>query len=327
MQRSQYLKRHWFIVALLLACGLICGSALAENANRFVHDPCIIQEGEYYYLFCTGGGIPIRRSKDLVQWEQVGRVFQENVPAWAAQAIPGSKGIWAPDVSFFNNRFQVYYAVSTIGKNRSVIGVVTNKTLDPDSKDYRWVDEGKVIESFPNNDFNAIDPNLVFVAPGKLALVLGSFWTGIKLVALDSITGKPLPDVPLVSVAQRPSTAIEAPFIIHRGDYYYLFVSFDACCQGTRSTYNIRVGRARDVTGPYLDHDGKSMMQGGGSLVLGTQDNMIGPGHCAVLQSVKGDFLVYHFYDGTANGVPTLGVRPLSWTPDGWPVALAPLGS
>lgn len=134
------------------------------------------------------------------------------------------------------------------------------------------------------------------------------------------------PDAQVYSLARRPSPdAIEAPFLLHRGRYYYLFVSFDLCCRGVNSTYNIRVGRAEQVTGPYVDREGKAMMEGGGSILLATQGSVIGPGHCAVLHNERGDFLVHHFYDGEDNGMPTLQVRPLAWTSDGWPEAGAPL--
>ncbi len=298
----------------------------AENAIKFVHDPCIIRDKDTYYVFSTGPGIPIRRSKDLIHWELAGRVFPEDMPDWAKQEIPGSRGIWAPDISYFNGRFHLYYAVSRFGRNRSLIALVSNKTLDPASKDYQWVDEGKVFESGPGQDYNAIDPNVVLFPSNHPALTFGSFWSGLKLVFLDARTGKPASDAQVVSLARRPSPdAIEAPFIVHRGRYYYLFASFDFCCRGVNSTYNIRIGRAAQITGPYLDRDGKALLEGGGTLLLGTQGNLIGPGGCSILQDRRKDFLVYHFYDGADRGIPTLQIRPLTWTADGWPTAAAPL--
>lgn len=300
----------------------------AHSDVQHVHDPCIIKQGAYYYVFSTGHGIPIRRSRDLVHWELLGRVFAEDLPKWAQEAIPGSNRPWAPDIAYFNGRYHLYYSVSTFGRNRSLIGLVTNKTLDPKSADYAWRDEGKVFESFPADNYNAIDSNVLALGRKRMVFLFGSFWSGIKMVEADPKTGKPIPGAPVRPVAWRPSpTAIEAPFLLRRGGFYYLFVSFDFCCRGVRSTYNIRVGRAKTVEGPYLDRDGKPLQEGGGTLVLGTEGRYIGPGHCDVLQERNRDLLVYHFYDAEANGVPTLQVRPLSWDRDGWPKPEPPPGA
>lgn len=297
-----------------------------DNAVRHVHDPCIIKDGAYYYVFSTGHGVPIRRSRDLSRWELAGRVFAEDVPPWAKQEVPGTVMPWAPDIARFNGRYYLYYSLSTFGKNRSAIGLATNKTLDPKSKDYAWKDEGKVFESSPDNNYNAIDSNVLPVGRSRLAFTFGSFWSGLKLVDADAKTGKPLPGAQVRPLAgrERPG-AVEAPFLIRRGEYYYLFASYDLCCRGVRSTYNIRVGRAKEVEGPYQDRDGKPLTESGGTLVLGTEGSVIGPGHCAVLQDGRRHLLVHHFYDGEANGVPTLQVRPLAWNADGWPTAGPPL--
>ncbi len=315
-------------------------SSAPNNTARFVHDPCIIRDGAYYYVFATGPGIPFRRSKDLKQWEVMGRVFAENVPAWAKTELPDSRGIWAPDISFYNGRFHLYYTVSTFGKNHSLIGTASNKTLDPASQEYHWTDEGKVFESTQHDDYNAIDPNILPLSKDKLALTFGSFWSGIKLLYLDAHTGKPFPPAAgnrstdqnantqnsVIALARRPSPdAMEAPFLIKRGKFFYLFVSFDFCCRGVNSTYNIRVGRATNVEGPYADRDGKALLDGGGTLVLASQGNVIGPGHCAIMRDAGTDYLAYHYYDKAANGVPTLQIRPLIWTPDGWPEPGTPL--
>lgn len=130
-----------------------------------VHDPCIIKQGDTYHLFCTGqahdptGLLPWRTSKDLVNWTLNGRVFDE-IPKWAQAAVPGTRGTWAPDIAYFNGRYHLYYSCSTFGSNHSVIGLVTNPTLDRSSKDFKWEDRGLVVKSERDDDFNAIDSNL-----------------------------------------------------------------------------------------------------------------------------------------------------------------------
>lgn len=294
---------------------------------RGVHDPCIGVEKGVYYVFCTGRGVPVRRSTDLIHWQNAGRVFSEDVPAWAAQKIPGAKSLWAPDVSFIDGEYRLYYSTSTFGSWLSCIGLATNRTLDPNGIGYGWVDRGLVIASSGGDgtDFNAIDPNAVTDAAGQPWLVFGSFRTGIKIVKLDRRTGKPSPDdkpTPVAARPEMPEQAIEGPFAVRHGDYYYLFVSFGYCCKGLNSDYRIAVGRSQSVTGPYVDASGKLMLEGGGTVILqGDNARVRGPGHCAVLQRPEGDLLVYHFLDADAGGAPYLQIRKLEWGEDGFPKA------
>ncbi|HEY3412560.1 MAG TPA: arabinan endo-1,5-alpha-L-arabinosidase [Armatimonadota bacterium] len=298
------------------------------NAIINVHDPNAIKAGKYYYVFSTGPEVMIRRSKDLVHWTYVGSAFPGGTPGWALKEIPGARSdsIWAPSISKVNGQYRLYYAVSRFGRNRSVIGLATNKTLDPDSKDYRWVDQGKVVESQTTDDFNAIDPAFCSLDDKRGVLSFGSYWSGIKAVQISVKTGKPPAGAKTLPIAQRPfPDALEGPEIVHIGAHYYLFVSFDTCCQGINSTYNIRVGRSTRWDGPYVDKDGVSLMQGGGTLLLATADREIGPGHCSVLADGSKRWLVYHFYDRDNNGIPTLQLRPLSIGKNGWPVLGSPL--
>jgi arabinan endo-1,5-alpha-L-arabinosidase len=292
-----------------------------------IHDPAIIRQGATYYLFASNRFaeklVPMFCSPDRRHWKLCGNVF-EDVPGWALQEVPGARGIWAPDISYFRGRYHLYYSVSTFGKNRSVIGLASNRTLDPASPDYRWVDEGRVVGSTASDDWNAIDPNLAFDERGSPWLAWGSFWGGIKMRRVDPQTGKlSASDTTLHSLASRrprPPPAIEAPFIVRKGRHYYLFVSFDMCCRGKDSTYKIMVGRSRRITGPYAARDGRPMMEGGGTLLLEGTEAWRGPGHPAVLFDSGADLLVFHAYDGTT-GRPTLRISTMSWE-RGWPTLL-----
>jgi arabinan endo-1,5-alpha-L-arabinosidase len=289
-----------------------------------IHDPGIIREGNTYYVFATnwfaGKLLPMFCSPDLRNWKFCGNVF-EDVPEWARKEVPGVRGLWAPEIAFVRGRYRLYYSVSTFGSNHSVIGLATNKTLNPSSPGYRWVDEGRVIGSTREDDWNAIDPNLAVDADGGMWLTLGSFWGGIKMRRLDPETGKlSSKDTTLHSLASRRPLrppAIESPSIVRHDGYYYLFVSFDLCCRGRDSTYNIRVGRSRNITGPYLDRDGKLMMEGGGTLLLEGTAVWRGPGGQSVLLDPTGNLLAFHAYEGTT-GRPVLQISTLVWE-DGWP--------
>ena len=204
------------------------------------------------------------------------------------------------------------------GKNTSAIGLATNPTLDPNDPNYHWTDQGIVVQSRATNDFNTIDPAVCEDTQGGLWLAFGSFWTGIKLIELNPATGRTVaPDSPMYSLAHKDK--IEASYIYPHEGYYYLFVNWGQCCQGVRSTYNIRVGRSTSITGPYLDKTGEDMMLGGGSLFLTTTGNFIGPGHAGIVPVAGTDWFSCHFYDGTREGRPTLGLLPLRWEADGWP--------
>jgi arabinan endo-1,5-alpha-L-arabinosidase len=288
-----------------------------------VHDPVIIKEGDTYYVFCTGRGIPVRKSDDLLNWESAfpALIFPQ-MPAWAHEKIPDQNDIWAPDISFYNGLYHLYYSVSSFGKNTSVIGLATNKTLDSTSEDYEWVDQGLVIESVASNNYNCIDPNLILDEEGVPWLAFGSFWSGIKMRRLDAETGKlSTEDEKLYSLASRSvnSGSVEGAFIIRKDEFYYLFVSFDFCCRGVDSTYHVMVGRSEAVTGPYVDRDGVEMMKGGGTQVTFPTERWKGPGHNAILQENGVEYIVYHAYDADNQGVFTLRIAPLTWNDDGWP--------
>ena len=170
------------------------------------------------------------------------------------------------------------------------------------------------------DDFNAIDPNPVKDLSGRYWLAFGSYWNGIKLIELDPATMKPKADANMYALASRNGGPIEAAYIVNKRGLYYLFVSFDHCCNGINSDYKIMVGRSYTITGPYADKSGKPMMEGGATLVYDGDDRWRGPGHCAVLLNDNGaDWLIYHSYDAKNDGIPTLRISRLGWDAAGWP--------
>ena len=288
-----------------------------------VHDPSTIVTTEgLRRFFSTGPGILLMREDAAGKWVREARVFDEaKLPSWHEKMVPGNRGyLWAPDVIRIGQNFFVYYSVSTFGKNTSAIGLVVGKALDPSSPQWRWEDHGPVISSRREDHFNAIDPAL-FRDPGNnsLWMTFGSFWEGIHLVELDAITGlRADPAQPPLRLASAPE--IEAPFLHARDGFYYLFVNWGKCCRGVNSTYEIRVGRSRAIAGPYVDQDGKQMLDRGGTLVLASEDRWIGPGHASIHVRDGREWLVHHYYDRDLGGRSRLRMVPLSWDPDGWPV-------
>ena len=306
-----------------------------------VHDPVMIREGDTYYLFCTGFGIALWSSKDLQSWKKEAPVFA-NAPQWAVDTIPGFKGhIWAPDISYHNGQYYLYYSVSAFGKNTSAIGVATNKTLDPSSPEFKWEDHGRVIQSYPGKtNWNAIDPNLVTDEKGTPYLVFGSFWDGLKLVKLTGDLLHPAEDVSKIpTVASRKKTssdanppavdnnpvdaggnAIEAPFIFKKGPYYYFFSSIDYFCKGEKSTYKVIIGRSKKLAGPYLDKSGAALRSGGGTILLQGNKDWHGVGHNGICSADGKDYILYHGYDAADGGKSKLLIQELKWDGEGWPV-------
>ncbi|WP_251153419.1 glycoside hydrolase family 43 protein [Cellulosimicrobium sp. Marseille-Q4280] len=319
------------------AVELPTGGLSVTGETSPIHDPAlVVADDGTWYVYSTGlvnrekgGTIQVWSSgDDGVTWESEGTVWDE-IPAWidehfADGALPDN--LWAPEVYEHDGTYYLYYSASRFGTNTSLTALATNTTLDPDDPDYEWVDQGLVIESPQDiagaKTFNAIDAGIVEDADGTPYMAIGSHWYGIFLVEIAWPSGKPVAGAvaDAVHLVDRfaPGNRVEAPFITEHDGWYYLLVSFDACCQGADSTYHVAVGRSRSVTGPYLDAEGRDMVGGGGTTLLDTHGAVVGPGG----QSVFDDVLAFHYYDASNAQfpyLPTLGLQRLAWV-DGWPV-------
>ncbi|WP_436531443.1 arabinan endo-1,5-alpha-L-arabinosidase [Actinoplanes sp. HUAS TT8] len=271
------------------------------------HDPSMVKTAAGGYLLAfTGENIQLKTSADRETWAGAGAAFPSGTP-WAKPYLGDNKDLWAPDISFHNGQYYLYYSASSFGSNHSAIFLATSPTGESGS----WTDRGLVVESATTDDFNAIDPNL-YVDDGGWRLTFGSFWTGIKQIRLDPATGLRQGDS-IIGLAGRGDTAIEAPYLVKHGSYYYLWVSFDLCCKGAASTYRTMVGRSDSPEGPFADRAGTPMTAGGGTEIVSGHGSIHGPGHEAVL----GDLLIYHYYaDG---GSSYLGINSLAYDDEGWP--------
>jgi len=346
--------KHLLLLAAALFLGnvgedLLDGQIEKQQRPRFeidalhpdVHDP-VMAKGEdgRYYIFATGMRVSVLSSADMKEWKAEPAALKE-VPAWAQDTVPGYRGhTWAPDISYHNGLWHLYYSCSTFGKNGSAIGLAVNKTLDPNSPDFGWTDRGMVIASHRNKDnWNAIDPNLIVDEAGQPYLVYGSFWDGIQMVKLSkddfqTPVTKPvtisrrleqpvkLNEIPVTqegnNTIEAGENAIEAPFIYKHGGYYYLFVSFDYCCRGENSTYKTVYGRSKNVEGPYVDKEGKRMEFGGGTYLYGPSAEYFGVGHNSAYDFEGKSYFISHAYVKSEEGRAKLFVRPLVFDADGW---------
>jgi arabinan endo-1,5-alpha-L-arabinosidase len=322
VSRTSRIRRNLLVLPAAALIALIPSSASAYpnpgtvTGSVVVHDPSMVRTpAGRYLLYATGGGLSYRTSTDRIAFSSGSDAFTTKPGWWSAYATEA----WAPDISYHGGTYLMYYAVSTFGSNTSAIGLASSGTGLPGS----WSDDGIVYTSTSSSDYNAIDPNLFVDDDGTWWLSFGSWWTGIKMIRIDPATGKQYAgNTTRYSVASRPTgtKAVEAPFVVKRNGYYYLFASYDVCCAGTSSTYNVKVGRATSVTGPYVDASGVGMLNNGGTQVLASHGTVIGPGGQSILADTDGDLIVYHYYDGNDSGTPKLGINLLGWS-TGWPVA------
>ena len=325
------------IITICAALGMLASGCRAEtpvvkNNQVDIHDPAMAKDGDTYYLFSTGPGITYYSSKDMITWKLEGRIFPTE-PEWARSVAPGFNGhLWAPDIVKHDGKFYLYYSVSAFGKNTSAIGVTVGKTLDKNSPDYGWEDKGIVIQSVPNRDlWNGIDSTIELDENGEPWMAFGSFWGGIKLVKLDSTWTRPAEPQQWRAIAKRErsvltrdssggSAAIEGPFLLKKGDYYYLFVQTGLCCRGKNSTYRMEMGRSKNIRGPYLDMEGFDMAQGGGTPVIVGNERWSGWGGNSAYHIDGKDLIVFHAYENADNDFHRLKIGEMTWTADGWPV-------
>lgn len=304
------------------------------TSNPMVHDPVMAKEDGVYHIFATGMGIQRMTSKDRKNWQVKAMPVITVIPKWTHDSVPGfDKHVWAPDIIRWHNKWWLAYSCSTFGKNGSAIGLLSAAKLDSPI----WNDEGCIVASRENRDnWNAIDPNFVIDDNDTPWMVWGSFWDGIQIVRLDTTmhvakgekprtlarryapgttTAEPNP-----TSAHAGTNAIEAPFVMKHQGYYYLFVSWDYCCRGSKSNYRVAVGRSKNVDGPYLDKRSNDMLNGGGTVLLeGDKKQYEATGHCAAYSIDGKDIFICHGYSTEMKGAPVLIQREIRWTDDGWP--------
>lgn len=287
------------------AFALISVSALAQEGKPWIHDPSTIMECDgKYYTFGTGGG----------------GLISEDGWNWNPGAVRPGGGA-APDAIKIGDRYLIAYSATGGGLGGGHAGRVLtmwNKTLDPNSPDFAYTEAIEVAHSEVDEDCDAIDAGL-FMDPttGRLYCTYGTYFGFIRMVELDPRTGAK------VEGTVDPNIAIdcEATTMIYRDGWYYLLGTHGTCCDGVNSTYNIVVGRSRNVTGPFIDNMGRDMIAGGGKMVIDGDDRQFGAGHFGRYIEDEGiEKMSFHWeadLDRSARSV--LAIRPILWV-NGWPV-------
>ncbi|MCQ2375280.1 MAG: family 43 glycosylhydrolase [Salinivirgaceae bacterium] len=305
------------IKALKAISCLILGSsflsASAQIGQPFIHDPSTLAECDgNYYTYGTGGG---------------GLVSTDGGWTWSSIKAPEGVNVRpgggaAPDALKIGDRYLIVYGATgggLGGTHRGEILTMWNKTLDPNSPDFKYSEPNVVAWSEDGDDCDAIDPGLLLdPTTGRLWMSYGTYFGFIRLVELDPETGKRVEGNEAINIG----IDCEASDLIYRDGWYYLLGTHGTCCDGVNSTYNIVVGRSRQVTGPYVDNTGRTMIQGGGKMVIAAHDKVVGPGHFGRTIVTEGiEKMSCHFEaDYNQSGYSVLGIRPLLWK-NGWPVA------
>lgn len=292
-----------------------------EGDYHVISCPEIIKEDGVYYLFGDNrDGCGIRRSTDLIKWEAIGNACTYKngfTSLWQQNEVEKGE-LWCPGIYKIGDVYHVYYAITTIGSRRSAIGTYTNKTLNPDSPDYKWEEAGAVIRSYETCDYNCIDPCVITDEDGLTWLLFGSGWSGLKLTRLDPETG--------LLMDPENSTLIplsfyytdgycEGGYVKYYNGYYYLIQASGYMEAGK---YVNRVGRSEKVTGPYVDREGRLLMESGGTQLTEDKESMTMPGHCSLFKDDDGQwyFVMEYFPEGAD---ATLGLSTIVWDEAGWP--------
>jgi len=319
------------IAALAALSCVVNASALSLKGTTDIHDPStIIKEGNTYWTFGTGAGtsnFPINAlySTDLINWKRgPSPVTANTFPSWINSKVPGFDGnFWAPDLIEMNGKYYLYYsAFSATSGMRSAIGVMVTDSLNTPN----WQDLGMVVSTVDEGTLggqpvNTIDAGVYRDAQNNVWMVYGSHYAGIFVRQINTTTGK------LLNSARYPVVGnnyawheYEAAQVKYINGYYYMFVNLGECCQGTNSDYYIVTGRSTSPTGPFLDKNGVSLWNYGGSTVLMSDGNYIGPGHFGYYYNNGQHLVSIHYYDGTtATGWPArLDLLQMSFA-NGWP--------
>ena len=248
--------------------------------------------------------------------------------------------VWAPSLMYVNGTYYQYYSIpvepDTAG-GEAIIGLATST-----SPSGPWTDKGWIVRSWSNSTgvtvagfgfvsgstFNAIDP-APFVDPvtGNWWLSFGSFFDGIHIIQLNPATGLPMSsDTMTYSIISSRIGGEEGsfiyPWVVNGTQYYYFFAPVNVCCSPT-SPYRTIVGRSTSPNGPFVDRGGLALTNSGGTILLSTHANIVGPGGGSVFTDMVGGVptptFIYHYYDGNNGGTPTVGINRLGFTVDGWP--------
>ena len=305
------------VVALLISCsGVKSDDKAATYTNPVIDnnapDPTVIRakDGMFYaYSTMRQGNVPVYKSADMVNWEYLGGAFrQHEVPKFVPRAA-----IWAPDINYIDGKYVLYFSMSTWGGEwEAGIGRAVADTPEGPFTNAKLLFNSKQI-----GVQNSIDP-VVYQENGRKYLIWGSF-RGIYLTELTEDGLELIDSKNLMKIA---GTAYEGTYIHKRKGYYYMFASVGTCCEGLKSTYQTVVGRSKSLFGPYVDKQGRKMLDNHHEVLLSGDNQVKGSGHDSqILTDDKGqDWIFYHGFDvNEERAGRKMYLDQVNWGKDGWP--------
>ena len=280
------------LTALLAGCAAL-DEAPPEYRNPLTAfefaDPTVLRAPDgWYYAYATQGApagktlnIQVARSRDLVRWDAPSDALPRK-PAWGAT----KQWFWAPHVLFDAQRrtYFMYYSAEPDDAGGKCLAVAT--ATEPQGP---FTDSGRPL--LCGEGIEHIDP-MAFDDPqtGRRWLYWGSGRRPLKVQELsaDRLSFAPgsAPQPILSPDAQRPyRSLIEAPWVVHRDGWYYLFYSGDRCCTSD-PRYAVLVARSQSATGPFEDRDAP---------VLERNAAWRAPGHGALIDDQAAQtWILYH---------------------------------
>ncbi|HEY8398330.1 MAG TPA: family 43 glycosylhydrolase [Flavihumibacter sp.] len=302
-----------FVLIITSLSGLKGQSPIQAVIPGDFADPSIISNGHQYFAVGTSSEwaphFPIYKSSDLVNWKQVGYVF-DKAPDWTVGSF------WAPEFYFMNGKYYVYYTARRKSDNISCIGVAVS-----DYPDRGYVDKGVLID----HGKEAIDA-YIFEDAGQRYISFKAY--GLDKRPIELLATRLSPDglrtvgEPFTLLKDDERIGIEGQSFLKRGDYYYLFYSGGNCC-GRECSYDLRVARSKKFEGPYERYAKNP--------ILSENRDWKCSGHGSFVQDPKGKyFYLYHAYNkksGVFTGRQGL-LAELSW-PEGndWPSFQPPVNN
>lgn len=300
--------------------------------NTAFHDPLIVPlDGKFLGLSTDlrVAGVQARLSDDLLSW---GAPFPllGAAPASVARHT-GVNRFWAPDLIKRGGEWRLYVCASRFGTTQSVIGLATaREPLGP------YTYQGDVVRTVHAPRFtqaNAIDPCVCADRDGRDYLIYGSFFGGIHILLLTD-EGFPAVYDEGKCIAGGGHQPVEGAYCFYHApsDRFVLFTSWGSL----RSDYHIRVGYAREITGPYKDAQGFPLtdqdpvhtpgdkIAGGYHFGLPGLPGVMATGHNSLMRLGDELYMAHHARPEGDERHPFLQLRRLFFDTDGhvlaWPL-------
>ena len=257
-------------------------------------DPDVIRVGDYFYMMSTTmhlmPGAPVMRSKDLINWELTGYVFDKlhETPKYDMEdGTVYGRGQWATSLRYHDGKFYVLFSPND-QPFRSFIYTTEDPmkgwTLHSRMKHFHdsslfFDDDGRVYVFSGTGELTELNPDLSGVKEGGVSMKLN------------------------VRDAEETGLLEGSRVLKHDGKYYLLMISWPNGGKRRQVCY-----RADKITGPYEKKVILCSDYGGFPYV----------GQGTIVDDAQGNWYGWIFQDrGAVGRVPTLS--PCHWV-DGWPM-------